>query len=214
MSEVTRYRMTFKCSCGNTFQKLTTNPDLISPPCPECKKAHKKTKFHRLGDGPVPASEKHAATPKRERSAPNTIYRCDDCHVIARIFEDVGETILYACPSCDSPNITYRGKISKDIPTESVMKNKCVDKTADIVMSDYGMTNLKDNVRLGETMAPKLTPKLQSAADNMFAGGHRAPGGINTARLAKAAMSGALRDPKSYVDPVAALHKAESRGRA
>jgi hypothetical protein len=213
MSEVTKYRMTFKCSCGAVFKKLTTNPDLVSPPCPECKKAHKKTKFHRLGDGPVPSSEKHADTKKREHPAPNTIYRCDDCRAVARVFEDVGETLLNDCPSCGSANIIYRGKISHDIPTGSITKNRCVDKTADIVMTDYGMTNLKDNVRVGENMAPKLAPHLQGAADNMFGGKSRNMK-LDTAKLARRAMSGAMRDPKSYVDPVAALHKGESRGRA
>ncbi len=214
MANLSRYRMTFKCSCGNVFRKITTNPNLMSPPCPECKKAHKKTKFHRLGDGPIPSSEKHAETPSRERPAPNTIYKCQDCNAVARIYEDVGETLLRDCPSCGSQNISYRGKISHDIPTDSATKNKCVDKTADIVMHDYHMTNLKDNVRVGETMAPKLAPVLQSRADNMFGGKRRNNMGIDTAKIAKRAMSGQLRDPKSYVDPVAALHRAESRGRA
>lgn len=213
-AEVQRYRMTFKCECGNVFQKLTTNPNLMNPPCPECKKKNKKTVFHRLGDGPVPASEKHAETQKQERPTPNTIYQCKDCYAIAKVFEDIGETVLHACPVCDSPEIQYRGKISKDIPSETVMKNKCVDKTADIVMHDYGMTNLKDNVRPGETMAPKLDPVRQAAADGMFGGAKNRKMPFNAGKLAKQALSGVLRDPRSYIDPVRALHTAETRGRA
>ena len=33
---------------------------------------------------------------------------------------------------------------------------KAMDATADIVMKDYGLTNLQDNLRAGDTMAPKL----------------------------------------------------------
>ena len=214
MTNKQRYRMTFKCSCGHVFKKLTINPDLEAPACPVCKKADRKTKFHRLGDGPIPSSEKHADTKPKEHPTPNTIYRCNACHAIARIFEEVGETALTSCPACDSEDIVYRGKISYDIPTGSHTKNKCVDKTAEIVMTDYGMTNLKDNVRVGENMAPKLTPRLQTAADNMFGGKSRRDLKLDTAKLARQAMSGALRDSRSYVDPVAALHKSESRGRA
>lgn len=214
-AEIQRYRMTFKCECGNVFKKLTTNPDLMNPPCPECKKKNKKTVFHRLGDGPVPSTEIHAEVHKRERPVPNTIYQCKECHAIAKVFEDIGETVLHSCPMCDSPEIQYRGKISKDTPSDVTMKNKCVDKTADIVMHDYGMTNLKDNVRVGETMAPKLDPVRQAAADNMFGGGgKKRQFPINAGKLAKQALSGALRDPRSYIDPVRALHTAETRGRA
>ncbi len=48
---------------------------------------------------------------------------------------------------------------------------KAVDATADIVMQDYKLTDLKDNVRTGESVAPKLPPHQQVLADNMFGGG-------------------------------------------
>lgn len=220
-----RYRMTFKCSCGNVFKKITSNMNLIDPPCPECKKKGDKTPLVRMGDGPIPESEKHAYTPE-PRPAPNTIYQCEDCHSIAKIFEDIGETVLHSCPACDSSAIKYRGKISKDISSEAVMKNKCVDKTADIVMTDYKMTDLKDNVRVGESMAPKLGAGAQSVADQMM--GKKSTDGMmsvydantrrivkipqnrNGAALAKRAMSGAMR---GAIDPVQALHTSETRGR-
>lgn len=47
---------------------------------------------------------------------------------------------------------------------------KVIDKTAEIVQADYGLTNLKDNIREGESMAPSLPPKMQQAADNFFRG--------------------------------------------
>ncbi len=48
---------------------------------------------------------------------------------------------------------------------------KAVDATAEIVMQDYGLTNLQDNLREGDSAAPKLEPRLQKMADNMFGGG-------------------------------------------
>ena len=45
---------------------------------------------------------------------------------------------------------------------------KAVDQTAEMVMQDYGMTDLKDNIREGESMAPKLPGPAQAAADNYF----------------------------------------------
>lgn len=47
---------------------------------------------------------------------------------------------------------------------------QAVDKTAGIVMQDYGMTDLKDNIREGESMAPKLPAVQQKQADNYFGG--------------------------------------------
>lgn len=47
---------------------------------------------------------------------------------------------------------------------------RAIDTTAEIVMKDYGMTNLQDSVREGEPMAQKLAPPAQAAADNYFGG--------------------------------------------
>jgi hypothetical protein len=49
---------------------------------------------------------------------------------------------------------------------------KAIDATAEIVMQDYGMTDLKDNTRQGESMAPQLTPR-QRAMDKDFWGGRK-----------------------------------------
>lgn len=56
---------------------------------------------------------------------------------------------------------------------------KAIDATANIVMEDHHLTDLKDNIREGEAMAPKLgvgrdmagnPMNLQSQADNFFSG--------------------------------------------
>ena len=48
---------------------------------------------------------------------------------------------------------------------------KAIDATAEIVMQDYGMTDLKDNTRQGEAMVPNLTPRQQIMNKNFWGGG-------------------------------------------
>lgn len=45
---------------------------------------------------------------------------------------------------------------------------RAVDETARIVMEDQKLTDLRDNIREGETMAPKLPQAQQALADSMF----------------------------------------------
>jgi hypothetical protein len=47
---------------------------------------------------------------------------------------------------------------------------KAIDYTAQTVMDSYGMTNLRDGIDPGESMAPKLPKPMQDAADNFFGG--------------------------------------------
>lgn len=44
---------------------------------------------------------------------------------------------------------------------------RAIDQTAEIVMKDYELTDLKDNIRQGETMAPKLQGQQKQMADFM-----------------------------------------------
>lgn len=48
---------------------------------------------------------------------------------------------------------------------------KAIDETAKIVMEDYQMTDLKDNVRQGESMVPALTPRQAAMSKNFWGGG-------------------------------------------
>jgi len=48
---------------------------------------------------------------------------------------------------------------------------KAIDETAKIVMEDYQMTDLKDNTRQGDAMAPALTPRQQQMSKNFWGGG-------------------------------------------
>lgn len=45
-----------------------------------------------------------------------------------------------------------------------------IDKTANIVMEDHKLTDLKDNIREGEAMIPKLPGQMQQMADGFFGG--------------------------------------------
>lgn len=47
---------------------------------------------------------------------------------------------------------------------------KAIDRTAEIVMQDHGLTDLRDRVYEGEPVAPKLPPDKQRAADSFFTG--------------------------------------------
>lgn len=92
---------------------------------------------------------------------------------------------------------------------------KAVDTTAEIVMEDYKMGDLRSDVREGESMAPKLAPKLQALADGMFSRprGNGNPNnimGLPTNALIKAAVGGRWNTPDT-VNPVAVQHKAKSR---
>lgn len=55
---------------------------------------------------------------------------------------------------------------------------RAIDETARIVMEDNHLTDLKDNIRMGESMAPKLPGPQQAQADGMFSAASRGRGGV------------------------------------
>jgi hypothetical protein len=98
---------------------------------------------------------------------------------------------------------------------------KAIDETAKIVMQDYGMTDLRTDVREHETASPKLAPVLQAQADNFFVGrGRRQQVGVrdpktgnvvpmksSPAAMGAAAISGAFRQPAGR-NPIENMHAA------
>lgn len=89
------------------------------------------------------------------------------------------------------------------------LRNKAIDETAHMVMQDYGMTDMRDDVREGESSAPKLPARQQAMADNYFGGpkGRRMTmPGMNPGRLAAAALSGGLSDAASTARSIGAVH--------
>lgn len=214
-ADVQKFRITFKCTCGRVFKVLTKNQNLEASACPECKNKNKKTKLFKIGDGPVPSTETKADVfeGQKDRVFPNTLYRCRACHSTIKIFEEIGDPSITECPSCGSNDVQYRGKISKDISGASAIANKAVDYTANVVMEDYKMGDIKDDIRPGEAMAPKLDPAKQNAADNFFGGARNAaksrqrldPIAKMQQRIASQAMAGKYR---GGVDPVKAIQPA------
>lgn len=85
---------------------------------------------------------------------------------------------------------------------------KAIDETQKIVTQDYGLTDIRSDVRMGETAAPKLAPHLQQAADSFFGGKSRQGPIMNAAaRATNRALSGMMRQPGGY-DVVGSLHAA------
>lgn len=92
---------------------------------------------------------------------------------------------------------------------------RAVDTTLNMVSEDYGMTDLRTNVREGESMAPKLPPKQQAMADNFFArpaGGQRRRGptggifDLSPKAVMQAAVNGRFNTPDTP-NPVAIQHR-------
>lgn len=84
---------------------------------------------------------------------------------------------------------------------------KAIDQTAEIVMQDYHLSNLKDNVREGEIMAPRLPPQQQKAADQFFRTPVKTPSQNKRAqaqmhRIMSRAINGAYRDTALNVKSV------------
>lgn len=96
-------------------------------------------------------------------------------------------------------------------------KTKAIDETARIVMNDYGMTDLRDDVREGESSAPKLPPRQQAMADGMFNSKirnetmKRQYGLKNPNMIARAAIGGGY-SPKAQraPDPVAVVQESRT----
>lgn len=77
------------------------------------------------------------------------------------------------CPQCAKSPVTTRG-IDFNAPPPArggSIGTRAMDATMEMVAKDYGMTNLRDDMRVGETLAPRLRPDLQDQADNFFAKG-------------------------------------------
>lgn len=122
------------------------------------------------------------------------------------------------CPNLDCGQI--QTNIGMDLSLQRApatigasLQVKAIDETAKIVMQDYGMTDLRSDVRPSETAAPRLPPHLQVKADNFFGGGRKRhpelpdKATLSPAFLRRAALSGAYRQPQGY-QPVENLHSA------
>lgn len=115
-------------------------------------------------------------------------YRCSDCK---STFEKITKNFPKKepnCPTCKRNNkVDSKSCVSDkthNIDSESRVQQmneshqapsmgksnftKAMDATAEIVMKDYALTNLQDNLRAGDSMAPKLRPELEQQVDSVF----------------------------------------------
>lgn len=133
-------------------------------------------------------------------------YRCRDCnHNFSRITKAFPKKDPN-CPKCKKSNrLRSEGIVSdkthqlddnkkiqdmidsRQAPSAGKSNfTKAMDATAEIVMKDYNLTDLQDNLRAGDSMAPKLAPELERQVDNVFKPqkpimGQTAAGGLNKA---------------------------------
>lgn len=145
--------------------------------------------------------------PRRYRE----VFVCDDCgHEFSRITTKPGGKVP-ACPTAACKEIrkmatelkqaeNFERIIESGIPPGHIGDKtivRAIDTTAEIVMQDYGMTNLQDNVRTGDMVAPKLPAAQQRMADGYFGGKAMADrAGVGKRQmdiLGRRAMAGAFR---------------------
>lgn len=135
------------------------------------------------------------------------------CHRCDHEFSWIATTMAgkdRACPRRACKDAIFREAVAKEAanlakmldeqrPPGHIGENiqvKAIDATAEIVMEDHHMTDLKDNIRVGETMAPPLPNGQQKLADNFFGGNAMAAAGIpsrQAALLGRRAIAGAFR---------------------
>lgn len=151
-------------------------------------------------------------------------YQCDKCgHVFKRTFKAMPKNDP-PCPNKACAALSELAAMKQQMANLQKMIEeqrppgqigdkvvvKAVDETARIVMEDYNMTNLKDNIREGESVAPKLPGPQQAAADNYFGGKGLQTAGVSSAQanlLGRRAMAGAFRN--MAVPPTAIVPKAK-----
>jgi hypothetical protein len=120
------------------------------------------------------------------------------------------------CPECRKRSKKKRFDYDGQAPAVGgSMVARAVDITAEIAMENTGLTDLRDDVREGETATPKLAPRLQQMADNMFARpkgrGHGANiMGLSPAAVRQAAVNGRFMTPDTP-NPVAIQHTMKDR---
>lgn len=159
-------------------------------------------------------------------------YRCPRCeHVWARTFKAPPKRDP-PCPNRECVAIQRTATLQQEVANLRKMLEeqrapahiganvavKAVDLTAEITMKDNNMTNLNDSMRPGDIAAPKLPPKMQSAANEFFSAKHQTVLGnpkqkVSSAfldKMGRRAIAGAFRDtavapnqvmPKSRLTP-------------
>lgn len=196
-----KYRLTFRCDCGNEFKKITTNKDLEAATCPKCKRLETDKRL-RMGDGAV--SDNDLIEPRPLVCFEK--YNCNSCAKTCSFAKEKEGDMLSHCPKCGSQDVKYMGEMMFDVPSQSA-KNaiKALDITAKMTMDTFKMNdlNLNSSMREGDSCAPKLPPRQQQMVNGFFDHG-KLPVNANFNAIGKRAIAGAYRDTNN---PVANLHQ-------
>ena len=204
MTDKQKYRLTFRCDCGYSFKKITTNKDLESASCPKCKKKESDRRL-TLGDGAVSDNDLIELTFKSVEN-----YDCEECHKKNRFFKEREGDQLSHCQYCGSQNVKYIGHAMSGVTSKKSQNMiKAIDATAEMTMKTYGMNdlNMGSTMRPGDTCAPKLPPAQQAAVDGFFNhGANPVLNKVNANAIGARAIAGAYANPNN---PVANLHNAK-----
>jgi len=150
--------------------------------------------------------------------------RCQGCHHIYRFkaisdLNDASDVEDKPCPKCAKAQKTRGMDVSAgkapSVGGSSIVR--AMDQTADIVMDNYGMTDLNSDGRPGAIMAPQLPPHQQQRADNMFSPKNNSMIGARAKQMIAAAAQGKglgafapPRDPRTP-DPIALVQATRQR---
>ena len=130
--------------------------------CSECKFSFDKVrkfsveKYPHGTDLPLPATDPECPQCNKVKRVSLKSSVTDDTH--KHINPDNGNVFAGGTP--ENPKKTPRVGGSNF--------TKAMDATAEIVMKDYGLTDLQDNLRAGDSMAPKLRQDLEQQVDQVF----------------------------------------------
>ena len=150
--------------------------------------------------------------------------RCVACsHRYKRTIEAPDEQSLDDAPDPPCPKCAKVARVAPPYPyaegkapaVGGSLVVRATDYTANAMMEDYNMTNVRDfnKVEPGEMAAPKLPPAQQNAVDNFFGGprNRRNPLGMTSKQIVQTAVRGGFTT-RDTVNPVA-IH-AETKTRA
>lgn len=198
------------CQPPYTFYKVTEqDPRKVkckTPSCPQCRQMRAAAKLHMKVSGDVKESVHKPFVPT---PIPPYKYSCNKCYNKFYIeHEDRVKLESVNCPVCRSEDTMYLSDRTPVLPSQSSRQfTQAFDKTAELVMQDYQMTdvNMGTSLRSGDNCVPKLPPELERKVDAVFDGKAKnnvmgMAGDKLTTTLMNQINAGAFRN---YGDPVA-----------
>lgn len=94
--------------------------------------------------------------------------RCPECQTLFRCkLGSADEPVPQDCPACGAAE-ERASRLDLDNPRAPVVRSntaRAVDEVWKIGQERYGLTDMRDDARPGETVAPKLTKDQQAMAD-------------------------------------------------